>query len=363
MRKKVTIVSTKSITVNRFLDQIIIDLFAKYDLTVICKDPKNLQINKAINTEKVIMPVNFKDFINPLKTIFSIYQLRLLFKNSDCVYLHTPLAAHLSRIAIFTMLKKPIVIYHVHGLRYISGNWNLKSFIFRVIEFVLSKLTNCFICINETDFRSLSKYNKKSKIKKIMGVGVHIKSKKNIIKNLDKRKKFIVGTIASYRKEKGYEQLLEVASHFNGSDNIIFKTFGYGNKKWLVKKAQKYKLQNLLINDFTEFIEEEIENFNLYFLPSLREGLNVSIQECLARGIPVITTKVRGCEDLIIEGFNGYCYEPNNISNAIKLILKIKDMSNIDYKLISKNSFLYAKRNLNRKNLSKEICETFKKYV
>ena len=129
-----------------------------------------------------------------------------------------------------------------------------------------------------------------------MGVGVHIKLNKNTIKNLDKRKIFTIGTIASYKKEKGYEQLLEIASHFKESDNIIFKTFGYGDKKWLEKKAKKYNLKNLFINEFTNAIEDEIENFNLFFLPSLREGLNVSIQECLARGIPVLTTKVRGCE-------------------------------------------------------------------
>ena len=183
MRKKVIVITTKSITVNRFLDQIVNDLFAQYDLTIICNDPNNLKISSKIEREKVNIPDNLGDLINPLKIIGCIYQLRLLFKNSDCIYLHTPLTAHLARIAILTKIKKPVVIYHVHGLRYISGSWSLKSLIFRVIEFSLSKLTNCFICINETDFRSLSKYNKKSKIKKIMGVGVHINSNQNNIKS------------------------------------------------------------------------------------------------------------------------------------------------------------------------------------
>ena len=37
------------------------------------------------------------------------------------------------------------------------------------------------------------------------------------------------------------------------------------------------------------------------FLPSQREGLNVSIQEALFLGIPVVTSNVRGCKD-ILEG-------------------------------------------------------------
>ena len=71
----------------------------------------------------------------------------------------------------------------------------------------------------------------------------------------------------------------------------------------------------------------------------------------------------RGCEDLIIEGINGYCYEPRNIIKAIKLIEKIKEMGNNEYRTLSKNSFLYAKLNLDRKILSKQICKAFKKYV
>ena len=129
MRKKIKLITAKSITINRFLDQIVIDLFDKYDLTILCNDPNKLKISAEIDKEKVNIPDNLGDLINPLKIIGCIYQLRLLLKNTDCIYLHTPLTAHLARIAILTKLKKPIVIYHVHGLRYISGSWNLKVYL------------------------------------------------------------------------------------------------------------------------------------------------------------------------------------------------------------------------------------------
>ncbi len=363
MRKQITIFTTKSITINRFLDQIIVDLHNNYDLNVVCKDPNNLKINPMINTKKINIPDNFKDLINPLKVIACIWQIRNLCKTTDCIYLHTPLASHLARLAVLSLVKRPTVIYHVHGLRYISGIWGIKSFIYRTIELSLSFLTNCFICINETDYKSLLKYNHKSKIEKILGVGVHIPLQENVVKSLNPRKPFIVGTIASYKKEKGYQELIKVAKKFKKNDNIIFRTYGYGDKTWLINQLENEKLDNLFINDFSNSIEDEIEKFNLFFLPSLREGLNVSIQECLARGVPVITTKIRGCEDLIIDGINGYCYEPQNINKASNLIEKISKLRNNDYKKLCENSYLYAKNNLNRKILSKKICETLIKYV
>ena len=38
-------------------------------------------------------------------------------------------------------------------------------------------------------------------------------------------------------------------------------------------------------------------------------------------------------------------------------------LRNNDYKKLSENSYQYAKKNLNRKILSKKICETLRKYV
>ena len=147
MRKKITIFTTKSITVNSFLDQIIIDLNNKYELCIVCKDPKNLNINPLIDTKNINIPDNLKDLINPLKIIVCIWQIRTLCKSTDCIYLHTPLASHLARLAVLSLAKRPTVIYHIHGLRYISGNWGIKSFIFRTLEFCLSFITNYFIAL------------------------------------------------------------------------------------------------------------------------------------------------------------------------------------------------------------------------
>ena len=126
---------------------------------------------------------------------------------------------------------------------------------------------------------------------------------------------------------------------------------------------EKKRIKNIEIKGFSKNIENEINNFDLFLLPSHREGLNVSIQECLSLGIPVLTTKIRGCKDLIIEGYNGFLYDNFDLDEAVYNILKIYKMNNLEYSLLKKNSFAYAKKYLSRKVLNNQILEVFRDYV
>ena len=98
-------------------------------------------------------------------------------------------------------------------------------------------------------------------------------------------------------------------------------------------------------------------------LPSHREGLNVSIQECLSKGIPILTTNVRGCKDLIYEGYNGFIYDKDDVLKASSIIKKVTLMNNDKYVNLSRNCIEYSKKYLSRQLKINEILEIFKEYA
>lgn len=53
-------------------------------------------------------------------------------------------------------------------------------------------------------------------------------------------------------------------------------------------------------------IPELFQKVDVYLLPSFREGLNVSLMEAMASGLPCICSDIRGNRDLIIEGQGGF---------------------------------------------------------
>lgn len=80
---------------------------------------------------------------------------------------------------------------------------------------------------------------------------------------------------------------------------------------------------------------------SLFVLPSLQETLPVSICESLAIGCPVIATNVGGVKELIINGYNGFIYEPNDKIALAEILLNFhKGIYN--YKEISNNAKTFS---------------------
>jgi glycosyltransferase involved in cell wall biosynthesis len=55
--------------------------------------------------------------------------------------------------------------------------------------------------------------------------------------------------------------------------------------------------------------------------PTSREGMPVSVMEALARRVPVLTNKVRGCRELIEPGVNGAFFEASTVA-AIQTVIE-----------------------------------------
>ncbi len=361
--KVLKIITSRSITFNRFLLEISNSLSKRFIVFLCCKDPINIDNLDHLEREYIDFPDSFRDLLCLKKNCRMIKQIFKILNNSDIVYLHTPLAAHLVRLVNLFSFKKVKIIYHIHGLRYIPGEWSSKQLFYRLIEYILSFKTDKFIAINKLDYFSLLKFIPKNKVSLIKGVGVNLPSKFSIKKLPNSRDDFVVGVIGAFKKTKGYIQLINIAKICQKNPNIIFRVFGYGNPSWILELIKKEDITNIFIEGYVKNIEVEIDKFNLFMLPSHREGLNVSIQECLSRGIPVLTTTERGCKDLIIDGYNGFLYDKFDIQKGSEIILNISKMKRSDYSKLSLNSFKYAKKYLSRDIKNKEIFNIFKEYA
>ena len=74
---------------------------------------------------------------------------------------------------------------------------------------------------------------------------------------------------------------------------------------------------------------------DLYILPSLREGLNVSLMEAMSTSLPCIANRIRGNVDLITNGEGGFLVD---INNQKELIDKIKYMYSNNCKKMGENN-------------------------
>jgi glycosyltransferase involved in cell wall biosynthesis len=72
---------------------------------------------------------------------------------------------------------------------------------------------------------------------------------------------------------------------------------------------------------------------DLYICASSSEGFSLSVLEAAACGIPVLSTRVGGSEDLIVDGINGYYVDRNvaDISNKITVMTNTKTRVQLGY--------------------------------
>lgn len=208
------------------------------------------------------------------------------------------------------------------------------------------------------------KITSKEKTKIIKGSGVDTdffiqpRLKKRFNKNIQVlfparilKEKGILELISACKElwENNYQFTLNVAGHIDRqnksclSENYL-KILNNKNIKFLGKS------DNML---------EIYKKIDIVVLPSWREGLSKSLLEASSMSIPIITTDVPGCRDIIRQRFSGLLVPPKNkesLKNAIKYFLDNQDLS-LNYGRKARDNVV---KKYTTKVINKKILEVYK---
>lgn len=77
----------------------------------------------------------------------------------------------------------------------------------------------------------------------------------------------------------------------------------------------------------TNFISDYYSAADIFILPSIFEGLPLSLLEAYAAELPVIASNVGGVSDICENHKNGYLIEPNNMDQFINAVISLIDQS------------------------------------
>ena len=127
--------------------------------------------------------------------------------------------------------------------------------------------------------------------------------------------KLVVLGVGQFIKRKGWDVLLEAAQALS-SDTGVYIVGGNENEEYL-QLINRYGLQSV---HFLPFMgKEELSNYytlsDLFVLPTREDIWGLVINEAMAHGLPVITTKscLAGLE-LVEDGVNGYLVDRDDVT-------------------------------------------------
>ena len=96
--------------------------------------------------------------------------------------------------------------------------------------------------------------------------------------------------------------------------------------------------------------------------PSYREGMSTILLEASVLKIPIITTKVPGCIDIIPDESYGSLCEPADIESLIESINKFATLDEDTLKTQTLKTYNYVKENFSRDQIL-EVYEESLKYI
>lgn len=289
---------------------------------------------RSVRVFPVVIPrsMNLVRILSAYKKVKKIiYQ-----ENYDLIHCHSPIGGVIGRTAAAAGKRKKgtRVIYTAHGFHFYKGaplkNW----LIYYPVEWICSFFTDVLITINQEDYALAKKHLHAGKVSYIPGVGVDIEKFKNVkVDREEKRKEigiprdaFLLFSVGELNENKNHITVIRAVAEIN-DPQIHYMIAGRGIlREYLIDQIRKLQLEDQVhLLGFRCDIPELLKISDAYLLPSIREGLNVSLMEAMASGLPVVASKVRGNVDLIENGVNGYLIPPNNHKQFGDAIYQMKE--------------------------------------
>lgn len=289
---------------------------------------------------KLNIPVHvfksLKRSINPFKNIMFIFEIKKYLSNHNIDIVHFNSSnSLLGAIGVKLLKNKPKTIFTFHGLSTLDSQYG-NSFT-RAIYWIIFKFLLYFVDKNIfVSYDNLEKAKKMNLVSDgfVIYNGVNDKElnfiDKNILRkeigreiNKDLTNSYIIGSIGRLSWEKNYKFLIKILPRILEIEpNSICIIIGEGKEKERIEnKIKKLKLNNRV------FLLGEIENaskylklFDLFVLPSLYEGLSISLIETVFADIPAIASNVGGNKEILGEEFT---YILNDEKDFINLFRKI----------------------------------------
>jgi glycosyltransferase involved in cell wall biosynthesis len=254
---------------------------------------------------------------NPFRDFLSFCALVRCFRkySFDVVHTHTPKAGLLGPIAA-KVARVPVVAHTIHGLLFHDRMPLWKRRIFWLAEKLTATFSDFLLSQSEEDVASAIKSGLCSSAKvRYLGNGIDLRqfsschvsgarhsARKDLgISDTD----IVIGSVGRLVYEKGFGELFAAARelserHKDWKFLIVGPT--ENDKRDAVPASQIDFLRrggSVFFLNWRDDVSRWYAAMDLFVLPSHREGVPRACMEAGAMGIPVITTDIRGCREVV----------------------------------------------------------------
>jgi len=276
--------------------------------------------------------------LSPISDIRSFFQLRKIIKTQkpDLVNTHTSKAGVLARLATKSVNRRTPVVHTFHGHLIYGYFARYKSFVFTLIEKIMSRFTNVAVAVTAETKKSLTKLGIGRNLPwRVIQIGIPAKV---VTQTTAAEQTFKLLWIGRFTPIKDPSLAVKVIKNLSNAGQERFKLTMVGEGELYEEVKQEAK--NLPI-EFTGWMTnpfETISAFDLLLITSKNEGLPLVMLEAANFAKPTLSKNVGGISEFITDNQTGYLVD----GGADDIAQRIVELSN------NKGSLLQTGINANK---------------
>ena len=260
--------------------------------------------------------------VSPGNDLLALPELLKLFRRlrPDIVHTHNPKPGIYGRLAA-RAAGVPGIVNTVHGLYAAPEDPLNRKAVVYALERIASTCSQVEFFQNPEDLEVMRRLGVPAGKLELLGNGVdlaHLRPPRSQAE-VDRARaelgvdpgSVVVGTVGRLVWQKGFRELFAAARRIRSlRPEAVFVIVGpedmaKGDALGADDIAEAEALGNVVFTGHRDDVERLYHGFDLYVLPSYREGFPRSAMEAAASGLPVIATDIRGCRQVVDHGVNG----------------------------------------------------------
>lgn len=275
------------------------------------------------------------DWRADLRAAFELWRI-LKAERPDVLHTHNPKPGVYGRI-VGRLAGVPVVVNTVHGFYATETDPWLKRLVVYGLEFVAARFSDFELFQNPEDLALARRLRLVSSRKsELLGNGVDLSRFGGSIDRDTRasvRAEFgveddtpVIGIVGRLVAEKGYPELFRAIELIDAPVRLVVVGPDDPDKpdaldRDVVDRARRSGVTFLgMRND----VDRLYTGFDVFVLPSHREGFPRSAMEAAAAGLPLVVTDIRGCRQVVTDGVNGLVVpvrSPEALASALTTLI------------------------------------------
>lgn len=251
----------------------------------------------------------------------------------DILHTHNPKPGLYGRV-LGRLAGVPIVVNTVHGLYASDDSSSLKKVVVYSLEWIASRFSDAELIQSPEDFELLTnkRIMPRSKLT-YLGNGVNLQrfrfdeaARKEVRQELGvSDDQIVVGLVARLVAEKGVSELIEASLRLDQRYVVVIVGPDDPEKadsihQTLIDEGIKAGVRFLGMRSDTDRL---YSGFDIFALPSHREGFPRAAMEAAASRLPVVASDIRGCRQVVDHGVNGFLFPVRDVDSLVDVIQRI----------------------------------------